>query len=1323
MASTSATPQSALPGTNGGLSAAQKLMQKHDEAHQTTIEDVPDEEDLTPHPHPISSSVIESTDENVDAPGWIAPMSTKAAGKQKAEIVPGKENTPLLDTQSDEVFPGLGGAPKPVQAASVTPIWGAKKGSNGNGAATNGSSTPKSGTNTPPVAQAVPRGTSQSLAGQVSGPSYSFLPKDLPRSATKKPLPDILRDINKKYRTNLTQTTGEGGVIKISELSAQTPDARKRQAFKELGNQITTKASSKLAIPRSARAHIIGKQGSTIKSIQEMSGARIQMPKMEDTPVPEDDDDYINVVLEGNPIAIRMAEEAVSKIANERGASVTVKVRDVPAEFYPHLAGPNNALADALEQAHGVQIRIPPYQTWTSRPPPVASVNSEASVFLPAAGDNHITLGGDRAAVQAARAEIARRCRELEQELTILKDNIDRGRHQFIVGNRGLPVDQFFAETGCSIVLPGQGLNADDDDYEKITIIGPADKAQVAMDRAIDLAMGMQNSSLTLPSAPGAKEHARNITQYLRHCKEIEKIEKLYESHIFTPFNSDGTAAPWQLYSRDGKNVIKARSEINRILEAHPPTRMTTIPMDPFFHPQLKARIAPKVKSDYGVNVVIPQASESALPVLLVFEGDAGSDFDFQVPRGRPSPAEIKAFQQGLQEARQHILDIISAQSQITSTIIDVPRIFHEKLKRFIKEEQQNRAADEFPVRVKAEGTRITLFGPKPSVDSLVAKVEAFVEQATEEEKERGFTLSFDFPQKHANQLIGRGGSYISELREKFDVDIKVDDGKVELKGPKAKAEIAKAHISALGKQWADEATYILKIEPQYHSEIIGAKGAQINKLIDRYKVQIHFPRSARNVRDDQSNADATSEAGRRATRREQEPDEVIVKGPKKGADGAREEILSLLQYYKDMSHTASVSVQAGQIPSLIGTRGIAMDEIRQATQARIDIPNARDFEDPSTRVEIQIKGSKAQVAQAKKLIEEKKEIFDNTVTKTLEVEKKYHGALIGPQGSTIREIVIKAGGSDNPKETARTVQFPKAEADGNAIKIQGKADIVNKIIAHMQQIVSERENQTTETIDIPTDKHRSLIGRGGETKKELESKFKVFIDIPRQGNGQTGVKISGLPADVTNAKAHITDLVKEQEGETLQVPRKAHHSISDNGQFFRRLRNDHKVTVDHDGHKVPAKPTAPSNVRANGASLPLITDDAADAAGAHVFKVVDLSENELEGDIPWVLRGQPEAVAKAKAAITAAIEQALRNSTIGYLTLPDPRTYRYVIGQGGSKVNSIRKATGCKITVPRDQAKDEPIEIVGSAEGVEKARDLILQAVLEGGNANGNRS
>jgi rRNA processing protein Krr1/Pno1 len=315
--------------------------------------------------------------------------------------------------------------------------------------------------------------------------------------------------------------------------------------------------------------------------------------------------------------------------------------------------------------------------------------------------------------------------------------------------------------------------------------------------------------------------------------------------------------------------------------------------------------------------------------------------------------------------------------------------------------------------------------------------------------------------------------------------------------------------------------------------------------------------------------------------------------------------------------------------------------------------------------------------------------------------------------GSTLRDIIIKAGGPDDRRLQNRYIQFPKQEADGNTIKLEGRKDVVDKIIETIESTVAERASQVSETVDVPIEKHRSLIGRGGDAKRKLESEFSVSIDIPRQGSGQTGVKITGKPDQVAKAKEHILTSFKEEPTETVQVPRKYHAAISNNGQFFRRLRNDLKVTVDHAGQPIPAKAKSAKARVSNGAT-PLITDDPEEVADAHSWNLVDSTSTE-EGDIPWVLKGTPENVEKAKEAIAKALEQAKKPSSTGYLILADPSTYRYVIGQGGSKVNAIRKQSGCQIQVPKDQGSDEAIEITGTPEGCVKAKDLILEAVREG--------
>jgi polyribonucleotide nucleotidyltransferase len=282
---------------------------------------------------------------------------------------------------------------------------------------------------------------------------------------------------------------------------------------------------------------------------------------------------------------------------------------------------------------------------------------------------------------------------------------------------------------------------------------------------------------------------------------------------------------------------------------------------------------------------------------------------------------------------------------------------------------------------------------------------------------------------------------------------------------------------------------------------------------------------------------------------------------------------------------------------------------------------------------------------------------------------------------------------------------------------------MVEKLCAAILAQASEQESQTMEFAEVKPDKHRLLIGRGGETRRQLEQQFGVTINVPRQtetGPQRSQVKIAGQPENVEKAKAHILVITKEQEGETVQVPRKFHHVVADNGQFFRQLRNNHKVSVDHAGQRPPPRASMPTSTR-GGASkdgaMPLITDDPASAGfNTHSWESHSLHSASEEGDIPWVLSGpSPEAISAARSKLDKALAEANKQDTIGFLILPDPRTYRLVVGAGGSEINRIRKVSGTKIQVPRDQSAGEAIEILGSKEGVEKARDEILGVVGNG--------
>ncbi|GAB7355192.1 hypothetical protein MBLNU459_g5749t1 [Dothideomycetes sp. NU459] len=1335
------------PTLNGssseGLTPAQKLMERHGgDVHNPTVEEVIDQDDID-HPPP---SMAASTSEPTPAPTPAEPLSAKAAGKQPATDTPapaasGASNRggqAPLDTQSEELFPALG-APKSRAAAAPTP-WSRKpaavgKAANGgingfvNGGAPPSSASSRTSTPTPGIQTS----TSPSVGG-LSLPGrhterIQFAPSQLtPRQQLKKPMADILRDINKRSKAKVGMSQGAGGIVTF-ESTGPTSDVV-RQALKEVASLLGSKQSVKVPVPLSVRPHIIGRQGANIQALSKKTGARIQVPKQDESEVVDEDDDSatIDVLIEGDAVAAEMARREIEELVNQRTSTVNTRLREIPPEFYPFLAGAHNSRVGAFEQGRDLKVQIPHYHTWSGQAPPQAAGPRQLPAFVPQAGFP-IQIAGDRQAANEVRLQIEREVEQLRRQLISDQIAIERGRHQFIIGNKGTSLHDFLQETGCSVILP-----PDSEDSELLTIIGPADRLDDGINKIMDLASSMSMASVDIArqhqNAPlGAQTHARNLTRYLQQREAIKQLEQLYDARIVAQTTSGGPTA-WEVYSRDGKNTMRARSDIMNLISGHPPARLTPVTVDPFYHEHLRQQAAQQVRDQFGVHVVVPEELDDADEILLVYEGPSAAS-EYELPRKQPSANEVREFEKALQEAQKHVLALISGQQEIVSRDVDAPVKFHDKIRRHVDRQQASLSSDQIPIQVlyggprsqagrKAAAPSVSVRGPTDRADELVGSLLAFIKQEEQDELERGFTLSFDFPQKFANMLIGKKGENIKKLREEFDVDIQVNDGKVELKGPEAKANACKAHIIAMGKKLEDEATYVLKIKPQFHRELIGKSGGQVNRLQERYNVRINFPRSAAAAADDEA-ADSEAPQSRRAP---QAADEVIVRGPSRGADQARDELLSLLQYVTDNSHEATISVAQAQIPSLIGTGGRELDALRLKTGAQIDVPGARDAADPSGRAEIKIKGSKKAVEDAKKELQDAAKVFDSTVTRTLDVEKKHHRTIIGAGGSNIRDIVVKAGGPDDRRELARMVRFPReAESEGSTtIRIEASESIADKIVAAIQAIVDNLENQTTEIVEVAPEKHSKLIGRGGDVRKKIEAQFNIQLDIPRQsvtGPDRAKVKVIGTPENVFKAKEHILAITKDEvkEGATVEVPIKYHHIIAgERGQFFRNLRNDHKVQVDHSGQRPPARPEALSARKAGGA-MPLITDDT--SAENISWTVHDLHSDAPEGTIPWVLSGpSAEDVAKAQKRVEAALAEAGKQNTTGFLILPDAqRSYRLVVGPGGAEINRIRKATNTKINVPNKDSNDEAIEISGSAEGVEEAKDIIL------GIVNGSRS
>ena len=224
------------------LSFAEQLQKKHEASHKPTshkptIEEVVDEEDKL-HPPP-SSLVAKPT---LAAEAGETPLSEKAKGKQKAEepqdgTSKTKQAVPL-DTTSEELFPALGSGPKPRNAAGgASTAWGSNKPAAVVGK-TNGA-TPRIST---PLSSASALNRTVQMPGRHTE-TVNFAPSQLmPREKLRKPLPDLLRELNKRSKATVEMKHVKNGEIAFigTGPSVEVVQQALREVAKHAGAKVST---------------------------------------------------------------------------------------------------------------------------------------------------------------------------------------------------------------------------------------------------------------------------------------------------------------------------------------------------------------------------------------------------------------------------------------------------------------------------------------------------------------------------------------------------------------------------------------------------------------------------------------------------------------------------------------------------------------------------------------------------------------------------------------------------------------------------------------------------------------------------------------------------------------------------------------------------------------------------------------------------------------------------------------------------------------------------------------------------------------------------
>lgn len=1105
-----------------------------------------------------------------------------------------------------------------------------------------------------------------------------------------------------------SSTTGSG--VRETEFFLKSESAKElERAKRTLVSIVSPQASIILNAPASTIATIIGPKGASLKQIRDQTNVRIDIPRKDAvSPVQasgndvahasnedEEEEPTVPITITGPRPMVEEAQSMLKAIIASKTSKTTQRIRDIPDHILPFILArsPEEYLSDA---------------------PKDATVDLKGNTV-----EREILALGDRELVAQVVEKIKAQIDALKLDLSSFELNIPKRQHRLLIGPAAKEILQ---NSNCVVIVPRP-----EEPNDRITVWGNSDDFAKAMQFVTQKAKSQHIQEVLLP---GPLELSKQIVTYITRTQYLRSLTDANPgvSAYLPPAGVLKMAKTLNIdLVGDKAKVEKAAQQLSAFIDTLV-GGTKDVPVDWLLHRVLIGKYAKKLKQfqdNHNVRVFFPDESKEDSFVLLVYDPNSPS-----ASRDRDEKAKHLA------EVEKELLKLSRDAADVKSELIPVEAQWHPyvagkdgtTLNAIVGEDK----ALSIKIGQEAGGDTsdfILVRGASADVDRAVKEIQIIVENAKNELIDNSYSTEFEIIRDFVGRIVGSHGAAINKLRETLGVKIDFSDdaddkekdtgkkkkaaqkAKVKIVGRKENVEEAKRRILSQVERLADETSETLKIPAQYHSSLIGQSGKYVIRLEEKYSVKITFPRG-------------TGESGEGRTRELLKPDEVLIKGGRKGVASAKTEILEAVEFEKETNNITKFTVPTNSVARILGKGGANINEIKDKTGAQIDIDKSTD--DPQI-TNITCRGTKKAIATAKADIQAIAEQVGQEVTVTLNIERRFHRSMIGPGGQGLRTIVTRCGGPSDPKQQANLIRFPHQSEPSDEIRLRGDAVIVKKLQQELEKIATSLRDRVVLYVDVPNSQHRALIGRNGQHLNDLQGRTGAQVQFPgsrsynqvgeaenaadfKDADPQNLVKVSGTRAACEKAIKELTASIRtpttptfEAITDTVNVPLKYHHFISQQGHLFRTLRS---FGVNVDQSTTPTKsflPTRPPSDQATSARI----DDADEEPAGIEWQIVPNYEDAEEGDSIWTLKARDDSgLEKAKKYIADAIKQAEESSLVGFLTLPDRSAFPRIVGAKGSNVSRLRTETGADITVSRE---DNTITIIGSEPSIEAAKEAIL--------------
>ncbi|WAR14750.1 VIGLN-like protein [Mya arenaria] len=927
-----------------------------------------------------------------------------------------------------------------------------------------------------------------------------------------------------------------------------------------------------------------------------------------------------------------------------------------------------------------------------------------------------VVVSGREDQVKKARREVMTRL-QTQANQTI---RIPREHHRFILGAKGLKLQELELVTATKITIPRENENSD-----VIRIMGTKEGIDKAM-HDIQVVSDIQS----------------------KLANERLPVQKVYHPFVCGPNNStikqlmEETGAKINVpppsvmkdeivVTGEKEGVMKCKATIMAIYEEKC-RKCQTVSVE-VRKSQHKYVIGPRgsnlqeILANTGVSVEVPPLDSSSETITLRGEQD------------KLGPA---------------LTMVYSKANSVVFADISAPDWLHKYIIGKKGSTIRNITAN-FP---KVEG-------PPEEVDDAVKALQDFLRDL----QSRMDFAEIEIDQRFHKHIIGKGGANITKIKNETNVAIKIpsdqeNSNTIRIEGEPNGVKQAKQELLEMAARMENEKSRDILIEQRFHRMLIGAKGEGIKATRDKFnQVQITFPDQGKKsdvvtLRGPKTDVDKcfqyltkmTQDLIREETdtridlpNKPSDSDVIVITGVKANVEAAKkriEDIQKELANIKEVSvevphklHNSIIGAKGRLIRSimdecggviirfppegstsdkvtirgpaedvdkaktqlqelskqvfLIGRGGAKIRKVRENTGARIIFPG----QDDQDQELITIIGTKEAVKEAKAEIQGLIKDLDNIVEGEVNVDPKYHKHFVARRGEVLRQIGDDFGGV--------TVSFPRSGVKSDKVVIKGAKDCVEGAKKRILEIVADL---VMIECDIPQQFHRTVMGARGSNVQEITSTFDVQIKFPDRpiadkppAEKPTNAGDAGDAADAGEAPEMVN-------GEAVNGEVKRNNIITITGKDLVPITKE--VIVPFDFHK--------NIIGQKGRDVRKLMDE------CNVN--ISIPPQQQQSDVIKVT-GPPANVQRAEEALAAKVsdleldkeDRLLKSFEIKVEVSPD--YHPKLIGRRGEVINKIRSDHDVRIQLPERNDEDQSvIRIIGYERNCEAARDEILRMVKD---------